>query len=275
MYSGTTLTTTSGRILGTHQKFDRVARRHLCKLLGDNDSVFPGVREILRFEGRNGPDGIKRKSPAQNEPWHYINPFDEADSELHVIINDHYSSLVSALVAQNNTKAAFEAAWLAHAIVDGLTPAHHYPYESELQKLRGDQGRETRDTIMRKVIMPGSKPSEQMRNNWKMWGPKGLLSTHGMFEFGVATIVAPLKLRRAFPDKTALEALRKKDIVKIFHETSKEIAAMDLYVKYYKTGWTPKLARKIRRNLAPLIVQVITLAWYSAVLDAQQKAGKQ
>jgi hypothetical protein len=274
MYSGTTLTPVSGRILGAHQKFDRVARRHLKLLLAEYDNIFPEIKEILRFEGRNGPDGIKRKSPAQNEPWHYINPFDEADSELHVIIKDHYNALVSALMAQNNTKAAFEAAWLAHAIVDGLTPAHHYPYESELQKLRGDQGRETRDTIMRKVIMPGSKPSEQMRNNWKMWGPKGLLSTHGMFEFGVATIVAPLKLRRAFPDKTALEALRKKDIVKIFHETSKEIAAMDLYVKYYKTGWTPKLARKVRRNLAPLIVQVITLAWYSAVLDAQQKAGK-
>lgn len=269
MYSGTTLTPISGRILGAHQKFDRVARRHLDLLLKEEDCMFPKIREILRFEGRNGPDAIKRKSPAQNEPWHYVNPFDDEDGDLHVIIQDHYDELTEALKKKDSTKAAFEAAWLAHAIVDGLTPAHHYPYEKELQKLRGEEGLETRDTIMRKLILPGAKPGEQMRNNWKMWGPKGLMSTHGMFELGVATIVAPLKLKRAFPDEKTLAELRKKGIVEMFHQTSKEIAAMDLYIHYYKTGWTPKLARRIRRNLAPQIIQIITLAWYGAFMDAK------
>lgn len=275
MYSGTTLTPASGRILGAHQKFDRVARRHLGLLLGEDNDAFPKIREILRFEGRNGPDAIKRKSPAQNEPWHYVNPFDDDDGDLHVIIQDHYDDLVKALKKKDSTKAAFEAAWLAHAIVDGLTPAHHYPYEKELQKLRCDEGLETRDTIMRKLILPGAKPSQQVKNNWKMWGPKGLMSTHGMFELGVATIVAPLKLKRAFPDTKTLQECQKNGIVDIFHQTSKEIAAMDLYARYYKTGWTPRLARCIRRNLAPLIIQVITLAWYCAALEAQMNRGKQ
>lgn len=267
MYSGTTLTPVSGRILGAHQKFDRVARRHLGVLLGEQDA-FPTIREILRFEGRNGPDAIKRKSPAQNEPWHYTNPFDDDDGDLHMIIQDHYDELVKALKKKDTTKAAFEASWLAHAIVDGLTPAHHYPYEKELQKLRGDKGLETRDTIMRKLILPGAKPGQQVKNNWKMWGPKGLMSTHGMFEMGVATIVAPLRFRKALPDSNVLQSCKNSSVVEVFHRAAKEIAAMDLYMHYYKTGWTPKLARRIRRNLAPLIIQVITLAWYSAVMEA-------
>lgn len=270
MYSGTTLTPASGRILGAHQKFDRVARRHLRLLLAEDDHCFPKIREILRFEGRNGPDGIKRKSPAQHEPWHYVDPFDEADGDLHQMITEHYKLLVTALREENSAKAAFEAAWLAHALVDGLTPAHHYPYEAELQKLRGDESLETRNTVMKKIIMPGARPSEQMKNNWKMWGPKGLLSTHGMFEFGVATIIAPLKMKRAFPNEQAIKEFQRIGIVKLFQQTAKEIGAMDLYLTYYKTGWTPKLARKIRRNLAPPIAQVITLAWYGAAIEARK-----
>lgn len=270
MYSGTTLTPLSGRILGAHQKFDRIARRHVGLLLEDHPLSFPTIKEILRFEGKNGPDGIKRKSPAQNEPWHYVNPFDDEDGDLHHIIADHYKQLVKALHEDNATKSAFEAAWLAHAIVDGLTPAHHYPYEAELQKIRGDEGLETRDTIMRKVIMPGDKPGKQVQNNWKMWGPKGLMSTHGMFELGVATIIAPLKIKRAFPSEEDIKQFRTQGVVKVFQQTAKEIAAMDLYLTYYKTGWTPKLARRIRRNLAPAITQVITLAWYSAAVEAHK-----
>ncbi len=270
MYSGTTLTPASGRILGAHQKFDRVARRHLKELLAEDNHLFPHIRDILRFEGRNGPDGIKRKSPAQNEPYHFVDPFDEEDGDLHEIITSHYEELVAALRTGNEVKAAFEAAWLAHAIVDGLTPAHHYPYEEELQKLRCEEKLQTRNTVFKKLIMPGTKPSDQMRNNWKMWGPRGLMSTHGMFELGVATIVAPLKIRQALPDKKAVEMFQNEGLIKIFGQTAKEIAAMDLYLSYYKTGWTPKLARRIRRNLAPLIIQVITLAWYTALLEAQR-----
>ena len=128
MYSGTTLTKFSGRVFGAHQNIDRVARRHLAKLLPDN-SAFPSIRQILHFEGINGPDGIKRKSPAVDEPWHYYNPFDRADTKLIELIQSHYANLVAALKANNQERAGFEAAWLAHAIVDGLTPAHHYPYE--------------------------------------------------------------------------------------------------------------------------------------------------
>ncbi|HEY5667646.1 MAG TPA: hypothetical protein VIR03_00615, partial [Candidatus Saccharimonadales bacterium] len=96
MYSGTTLTPLSGRVLGAHQKLDRLARASLRVLLGGYDSRFPKARSILHFEGVNGPDAIKRKSPAKDEPWHYYSPFDPADTELVRLIGAHYDELVVA-----------------------------------------------------------------------------------------------------------------------------------------------------------------------------------
>ncbi|MEK7603111.1 MAG: hypothetical protein AAB459_02630, partial [Patescibacteria group bacterium] len=177
----------SGRLIGAHQKVDRVARRHLMRVLKD-ESVFPKVNKILQFEGKNGPDAIKRKSPAKDEPWHYTNPFDDEDTKLEELIWIHYDHLVTELKAGNQERIAFEAAWLAHAIVDGLTPAHHYPYEEKLIELRGGEGIESRTTYRKKLIMPGKTGSELIKNNWKMWGPRGLIMSHMMFEFGVAAI---------------------------------------------------------------------------------------
>ena len=97
MYSGTTLKGSKhfDAWFGAHQKIDRIARRHLSAVLPE--ARFPQRKEILRFEGMDGPDGIKRKSPAKDEPWHYINPEDADDTQLLEIINEHYDQLVVAL----------------------------------------------------------------------------------------------------------------------------------------------------------------------------------
>src|SRR5688500_12255731 len=99
MYSGMIIFTKySGRIMGAHQKIDRVARKHLGKLITD-DTIFPKSRKIIYFEGHRGPDSIKAKSPAQDEPWHYYNPFDEDDTQILELIRDHYQQLVKQLKA--------------------------------------------------------------------------------------------------------------------------------------------------------------------------------
>src|SRR5690554_765878 len=120
MYSGTTMRPLTGRLIGAHQKIDRLAREGLSKLLHDN-TAFPSSKSILRFEGLKGPDALKRKSPARDEPWHFCDPFDESDKRLLKIMEGHYDELVLALKQKDSVRAAFEAAWLAHAIVDGLT----------------------------------------------------------------------------------------------------------------------------------------------------------
>lgn len=268
MYSGTTLTPLSGRVLGAHQKLDRLARASLRVLLGGYDSRFPKARSILHFEGVNGPDAIKRKSPAKDEPWHYYSPFDPADTELVRLIGAHYDELVVALKKEDSVRAAFEAAWLAHAIVDGLTPAHHFPYEETLTELRGGEGIETRTTIKQKIILPGETRREQVKNNWKMWGPRGLLATHGFFEFGVAAIIAPFSLKQVRVRDEDVADLYKYGVLELFRRTAKEIDSLNMYERYTKFGWTPPLARQVRNHLAPAIVRMVTLAWYAATIDA-------
>lgn len=266
MYSGSTFSTYSGQILGAHQKIDRVARRHLEAILPD--SPFPAAKFILKFEGNNGPDGIKRKSPAQNEPWHYIQPFDSDDTQLLELIERDYAELVRALKAKDGVRAAFQAAWLAHAIVDGLTPAHHYPYEKKLVELRGGSGIEDRTTITKKLLMPGETTKEQLRNNWKMWGPRGLFTTHAAFEAGVATLIAPLRLTKALPAADDIAAFREQALADWFRQQARAVAAMELYRTFCASGWTTGLARRVRKQLAPLLVQSVTLAWYGACVEA-------
>lgn len=269
MYSGTTLTRMSGRVIGAHQKIDRVARGHLRVLLKDN-SVFPKSREILKFEGLNGPDGIKRKSPAKDEPWHYINPRDPEDTTLITIIENHYADMITALQKGNPSKVAFEAAWLAHALVDGLTPAHHYPYEAELIKLRGGESIETRDTVMRKIVMPGTSLSKQVHNNWKMWGPKGLMTTHGAFELGIANMMAPLSFKASMPNNADIAHIYNVGLIDYFTHQVQMVADMHIYESFYEHSWTPKLVKQVKQELLPEIIKTVTLAWYLALIETEK-----
>ena len=270
MYSGTTLTTKSGRVMGAHQKIDRVARRNL-RTLGVTLKQFPPSKRILHFEGKNGPDGIKRKSPAVNEPWHYFNPFDDQDTALIDLIESHYNILIDALKQKDAERSAFEAAWLAHAIVDGLTPAHHYPYEEKLSELRGE-GIETRTTIKDKLVLPGETRREQVKNNWKMWGPKGLMTTHGLFEFGIAALIAPLSFTESLPSKDDIQRMQELGVGEYFKQTAREIAVLDLYHQYYEKGWTTKLSMAVRKKLLPSIIKTVTLAWYTANIEARKRS---
>lgn len=268
MYSGTTLTPLSGRLVGAHQKIDRLARATLRTYTPGNKKVFPSIREILHFEGVNGPDAIKRKSPAKDEPWHYYFPFDTESQELIGIIASHYDNLVKALKDGDFVRGSFEAAWLAHAVVDGLTPAHHFPYEEKLIELRGGQGIKSRTSIKDKLIMPGGNAMEQLKNNWGMWGPKGLMTTHGLFEWGVAAIIVPLRTKKVALSATDIQELHDCGVEELFRRKAKEIAALDLYGRYQQLGWTPALARQVRRHLVPTIVRTVTLIWYSSLIDA-------
>ncbi len=254
-------------MFGAHQKIDSLARGSLKKLL-KKDAVFPGKRLILHFEGINGPDAIKRKSPAQDEPWHYYSPFDEADTQLLTIISNHYDALVEALKQRDEVRASFEAAWLAHAIVDGLTPPHHHPYEAELSALRGGEGLETRNTIKGKLLMPGDTRLQQVSNNWKMWGPHGLLAAHGFFEFGAAALIKPFTQKQVELTPADIAELSEHGVLKLFTRKAREIDALGMYESYKKHGWTRNLVRQARRTMVPAMVHMVTLAWYAACVDA-------
>lgn len=269
MYSGTTLRKGSGGLIGAHQKIDRVARRQLTTLVPAHVN-FPHIKDILHFEGHNGPDGVKRKSPARDEPWHYIDPQRPHEGDLLVHINDHLANLIDALTNDNYERASFEAAWLAHAIVDGLTPAHHYPLEAKLEELRGE-GLETRTTIRSKVILPGETSRERIKNNWEYWGAKGVMTTHFMFEWGVATTIATLKMNYARPTADQRIRVERQGVEELFLDSLRHIDHLKMHDLFQKKGWTRQLARQTRLELAPTIVRTVTLAWYYASFKAEQK----
>lgn len=270
MYSGTTFRVKSGRVLGVHQKIDKVARRQLEHHIPDN-FYFPSIAEILHFEGLNGPDGIKRKSPGKDEPWHYIDPSDPNDNTLWQMIVDHTANLTAALKSSNKERAAFEAAWLAHAITDGLTPAHHYPLEEKLTELRGGEGLETRNTKKEKVIIPGASKREMLRNNWEFWGAKGVMTTHLTFELGIATTIASRKFDDTLPDGETMLRLQQDGFKAIFFQAVKDVAALRMYEEFTENGWTRRLARQTNQFLIPIITQTVCLGWQQAIEKAVQK----
>lgn len=270
MYSGSTLRPLKkfDAWFGAHQKIDRIARQHLGRII-TGQGTFPSNKQIVGFEGFDGPDGIKRKTPAQGEPWHYYNPEDATDDQILHILQKNYEALVIALKKGNMTRAAFEASWLAHGIVDGLTPAHHYPYEEELIRLRGGAGIETRTSAKEKIIMPGDNLPDKVSKNWQMWGDKGLLATHIAFEMGVAVMIVPLRLSSAAPTDDDIRWVLKHGFQDLFRERAKIIAELHMYDNFYKSGWNAKLAKQVRKELIPLIVNTVTLTWYAAFHEAE------
>lgn len=266
MYSGTTFRKGSGGIVGVHQKIDRIARRHLRILLPAIHS-FPSIVQILHFEGNNGPDGIKRKSPSKDEPWHYIDPTKKNDKVLINLINDHEFNLTQALINNNNERAAFEAAWLAHAIVDGLTPAHHYPLDDKIEELWGKPHHE-RLTIKDKNIIKGINRRDTISKNWQYWGTSGVFTAHLAYELGVASTIAPHSFSTAGPLKSDIDEFLKIGLEAAFLKSVHKIADMKLYDEFGQSGWTRKLANKTRKLLIPEIIKVVTLAWYGSYLKS-------
>ena len=269
MYSTLTIAKNSkltGKIVGTHQLLDQSARRALTKLL-PRGKYFPSSKEILHFEGMRGPDGLKRKSPDIDDPTHIF--ADDQGATLLADIDAHYHNLVQALRSQNQTRAAFEAAWLAHKVTDSLTPAHHFPLtlakdelmtKKELVKVFGEPI---------KGLVRGRNPIETMRNNWLYWGVGGYFTKHIVYEYGVALLATAMPRRRLQPRITPedLQSLTDSDPARLVHAAIARIQPAKTYAAFRAQGWTTELAFSTRDFLLPEIVKTITLAWYSAARE--------
>lgn len=264
MYSGTTFRRHSGRIVGVHQKIDRVARRNLNGLIAKSIK-FPGIRSILHFEGKNGPDGLKLKRSTSDSPWHFIDPTKSDDYELLHLIDNHIYNLSDALSRSNTVRSAFEAAWLAHAVTDGLTPAHHYPLNDKIKDLFGKFHNELQ-SLSDKNIIRGESRRDTLSKNWQYWGAGGVFSAHLMYEMGVASAIATEKYGVSNICQSDIDNLVRDGFEAIFLESVYKISELNMYNDYLKTGWTTSLAKDTKELLLPEIVRVVTLAWYYAAI---------
>lgn len=267
MYSGFALSNRSGNWLGVHQKLDRTAYRCLLEL--EEPVFFPELGQILHFEGKNGPDGLKLKSPGRDEPHHFYNPARPRETDLLDHLESHHARLIVALRAGDEERAAFEAAWLAHVIVDGLTPAHHYPYQHESQKLRGEAvGRQKK--VLGKVFIrqKGAGWRSLVEKNWHLWGSRGLILSHALFELGVVMIVKPANLGQIALSGREVRQFEDAGLSAYFQETARKVADYDMYRNFQTWGWTPRLALQVRYMLIPQIVNLVALAWLDAVRES-------
>ena len=259
----------SGELLGVHQKLDKAARR----LLGKNMPAavkFPYISEILHFEGGRGPDGIKKKSPGVDEPEHFIDPSND-DGELIGYIRDHQYNLTQALIKGDRVRASFEAAWMAHAITDGLTPAHHYPYRRVVDELMADKDYAHLFGKQIKGIMRGDNLAQAIRHNWLYWGAGGVMTKHIAFEYGVAYTIAPIPLRAITPKKLRADAFKNIDLEKEFYRSLKRVDALKMYDKFLEDGWTTDIVVQVRSILIPEIVRAIALAWGACLEEARKE----
>jgi hypothetical protein len=264
MYSTLALTNSkkSGRIIGTHQKLDKIAYKIVEKHLPSNVK-FPTIDQILLFEGMGGPDGLKRKSPGKDEPMHFIIPGND-DGKLIKMIENHQYNMKKALEKGDEIRAAFEAAWMAHAITDGLTPAHHFPLEETQKELMTEKEFIKVFGIPVKGIMHGRSAAETLRNNWLYWGANGYMSKHVAFEYGVAITFAALPSSKAMP-VIEEDDFDNPEIHKAFYSSLDRVAKLNMYNKFRHNGWTTDLAFETRDILIPEIIKAISLCWLASV----------
>ena len=260
----------SGELIGVHQKLDRTARWLLAKNLSATHGLFPTTKQILHFEGTRGPDGLKNKSPGKDEPEHFIQP-DHDDGKLIGYVLDHRHNLIQALKNHNEERAAFEAAWMAHAITDGLTPAHHYPFRKVVDELMTDKDYKRLFGKEVKGIMRGNSMAQAARNNWLYWGAGGVMTKHIAFEYGVAYAIAPIPYKKMAPKDLTRDSLSAPDAKTAFYDSLEKIAKLKMYDRFLKKGWNTQLIIETREILIPEIVRAITLAWADSIISATEK----
>ncbi len=260
----------TGKLVGTHQKLDRAARRVLPKI-ADHAADFPTSRQIVYFEGARGPDGLKRKSPGIDEPVHFIIPGSNDYTLIDIALN-HQHNLIKALEKNDTIRASFEAAWLAHTLTDGLTPAHHFPLSDAKEELMTEKEFIHVFGQPIKGIMHGKSPLETARNNWLYWGASGYMSKHVAFEYGAAITAAAMSYKSLLPNITT-EETQNLDLKRQFLTSLDKIYRLDMYQRFLKKGWTTELALEVKQILLPEIVKNIALSWAEALEKSHQKGN--
>lgn len=259
MYSGFVTHKKVVKRIGIHQRFDIAAYKMILPYLPEG--FFPSMEDIVNFEGYNGPDGLKVKSP-ENDPSHMYDPAtDKGDVPMH--ISNHYAKLVECLKAGDLVRGAFEASWMAHYIGDGLTPAHHWPLEEKIAEAVIEEREAALAGDVNKLLLKAKK-------NWAVWGMKGHLSTHFNFEMGIAIALLIYPIRGKFKNADLARA-RRLGYLEYFKDQARDVATFDLYHRFYKQGWNSDIAAVVKNKIAPMAAETIGIIWLLAVLEAGQE----
>lgn len=249
--------------IGVHQRFDVAAYRMIAQFLPVG--AFPTLKDIIHFEGYNGPDGLKIKSPGVNEPSHLYDPTtDKGDAAMHIV--NHYAALVDCLKEADMVRAAFEASWLAHYVCDGMTPAHHWPLEERLAEVAALSPA----SLKRGDTTKFAGTMVKVKKNWAVYGVKGHLSTHFYFETGIAFALLIFPIKPVFRDEQFMK-VRELGPLEYFKAEARDIATLKLYDRFYLEGWNSDIAAAVKNKIAPQTARTIGLIWLLAMYEAGEQ----
>lgn len=269
MFSRTILADSKTEKIATHQRLVRAASKQVKAYL-PKGAKFPTAKQINYFEGKNGPDGLgTKKSKEEDIPCQFLLPEND-DGRLVGHIRDHLHEVHEAYKKRDEIKLSFELAWLEHMIVDGLTPAHHYPFKEEVDKLSKRDRKEV-DNLMKRLFLSGDGILNSIEVNWKHIGPKGVGSSHILYEAGIDFIAMSLRARQLIKPITAEDIKKAKNgqFVDLYYKSVYKIADMKMFDKYMKSGWTTELANSTREVLLPEAVKCITLGWIAGIYEGK------
>ena len=155
---------------------------------------------------------------------------------------------------------------MAHAITDALTPAHQFPMTDKIIEISGKKPEE-RDKLIKKMFLSGENWRERILKNWEYIGPKGVMSSHMLYEMGVATMITSIAAKKIMQAPTDEEILRvlSGDFMNLFEEKIKWVADQKYYERYLKKGWTAALARETKYELLPEISKIVALGWFEGI----------
>ena len=131
------------------------------------------------------------------------------------------------------------------SLTDSLTPAHHMSHKYLLEEYENNK----------------------YRKRWKVYGHKGLLSSHVAFEAGIssAIIFTPVKVK--FDDEL-LKSIKKDGIKQVVMNESLAISKHKMYEQFLKKGWNAKLAKSVKATVVKRIPQLVAAAWLAAYQEA-------
>ena len=111
-----------------------------------------------------------------------------------------------------------------------------------------------------------------IENNWKYWGAKGVMTTHTLFEAGVATTIKPLQFNDLIIPHEKRIPTDIDEYMDFYVKKIKQVDELDMYEVFKQKGWTRALAQQTKRQLLPTIIEAVITAWYVAAYQAKERS---
>ena len=98
------------------------------------------------------------------------------------------------------------------------------------------------------------------------------MTTHTLFEAGVATTIKPMTFNDLVLSDDDLRDLRENNFLEVYKTMITQIDDLQMYEQFKQAGWTRKLALQTKQELLPLIIKAVIMAWYDAYHRAREES---